>query len=173
MALSRPAAGPPLESNRRSTQFLRDLHLKYFSFGEKRRYDEAGEDPTSYEMSLTSRTLVSLTLFCLNASRFMITFVPPAHRRKIEEAMRGVNMVIVEEKYFWKMYESNSKQQPQDPMPALNLKTSTSQQPQPPKTQAQTNLRESVVRAKAGEYIAISVGGLGAGNSNRKFSFYR
>lgn len=124
-------------------------------------------------MSLTSRTLVSLTLFCLNASRFMITFVPPAHRRKIEEAMRGVNMVIVEEKYFWKMYESNSKQQPQDPMPTLNLKTSTSQQPQPPKTQAQTNLRESVVRAKAGEYIAISVGGLGAGNSNRKFSFYR
>lgn len=124
-------------------------------------------------MSLTSRTLVSLTLFCLNASRFMITFVPPAHRRKIEEAMRGVNMVIVEEKYFWKMYESNRPQQPQDPLPALNLKTSTSQQPQPQKQQPQAVARESVVRAKAGEYIAISVGGLGGAGGNRKFSFYR
>lgn len=124
-------------------------------------------------MSLTSRTLVSLTLFCLNASRFMITFVPPAHRRKIEEAMRGVNMVIVEEKYFWKMYEPSRQQQPQDPIPTLNLKTSTSQQPPPQKVQAQTSIRESVVRAKAGEYIAISMGGLGATSSNRKFSFYR
>lgn len=57
-------------------------------------------------MSLTTRMLVSLTLFCLNASRFMITFVPLSHRKRIEEAMKGVNMVIVEEKYFWKIYEA-------------------------------------------------------------------
>lgn len=57
-------------------------------------------------MSLTTRMLVSLTLFFLNTSRFMITFVPLNHRKRIEEAMKGVNMVIVEEKYFWKIYES-------------------------------------------------------------------
>jgi hypothetical protein len=50
--------------------------------------------------------LVSLIIFFLNSSRFMITFVPLDHRKRIEESMRGVNMVIVEEKYFWKMYES-------------------------------------------------------------------
>jgi len=39
----------------------------------------------------------------------MITFIAPVHRKKIEEAMRGVNLVIVEEKYFWKMYETSAK----------------------------------------------------------------
>ena len=47
-------------------------------------------------MSVTTRLLVSLTLFCLNTSRLMVTFVPLAHRKRIEEAMKGVNMVIVE-----------------------------------------------------------------------------
>ena len=57
-------------------------------------------------MTITTRMLVSITLFFLNSSRFIITFVPLHHRKKIEESMKGVNMVIVEEKYFWKMYES-------------------------------------------------------------------
>ena len=73
---------------------------------ERKKLEESEEDPSTYEMSLTTRMLVSLTLSCLNASRLMITFVPLAHRKRIEEAMKGVNMVIVEEKYFWKLYES-------------------------------------------------------------------
>lgn len=36
----------------------------------------------------------------------MITFVPLQHRKRIEDAMKGVNMVIVEEKYFWKIYDA-------------------------------------------------------------------
>lgn len=55
-------------------------------------------------MTFFTRFLISITLFFLNTSRFIIAFVPPQHRKKIEEAMRGVNMIIVEEKYFWKIY---------------------------------------------------------------------
>jgi hypothetical protein len=46
-------------------------------------------------MSLTARILSSVTIFFLDSSRFIITFIHPQHRKKIEEAMRGVNMVIV------------------------------------------------------------------------------
>jgi hypothetical protein len=58
-------------------------------------------------MGLFVKMLTSIILFFLNSSRFLITFVPLEHRKRIEESMRGVNMVIVEEKYFWKMYENN------------------------------------------------------------------
>ncbi len=60
-------------------------------------------------MSLTTRILSSITIFFLNSSRFLITFIAPQHRKKIEESMRGVNLVIVEEKYFWKMYDTSVK----------------------------------------------------------------
>jgi hypothetical protein len=87
------------------TQFIKNLHLKYFSFSERKRHDETSEELMQLEMSLTTRMLQSLTIFCLNFSRFLITFIPPQNRRKVEAAMKGVNMVIVEEKYFWSMYE--------------------------------------------------------------------
>ncbi len=83
--------------------------MKYFSFSEKKKYEETGDDLAQLEMSLMSRILSTLTIFFLNWSRFLITFIHPQHRKKIEEAMRGVNMVIVEEKYFWKMYDSSGK----------------------------------------------------------------
>lgn len=86
------------------SKFIKSLHLKYFSFSERKKYDDSQEDPSGYEMGLIVKMLTSLILFFLNSSRFLITFVPLEHRKKIEESMRGVNMVIVEEKYFWKMY---------------------------------------------------------------------
>ena len=87
------------------------------------------EDPSGYEMGLIVKMLTSLILFFLNSSRFLITFVPLEHRKKIEEAMRGVNMVIVEEKYFWKMYETNwasSNQLPQNTEPIPTMASSNS-----------------------------------------------
>jgi hypothetical protein len=67
------------------------------------------EDLGELDMSLATRMISSITVFLLNICRFTITFIAPQHRKKIEEAMRGVNLVIVEEKYFWKMYETNAK----------------------------------------------------------------
>ena len=91
-----PALRHTIQSTPLPIKFIKNLHLKYFSFSERKKYDDSEEDPSNYEMSVTTRMLVSLTLFCLNASRLMVTFVPLAQRKRIEEAMKGVNMVIVE-----------------------------------------------------------------------------
>jgi hypothetical protein len=75
---------------------MKSLHLKYFSYSEKKRYDESLDDPYAFEMTLFTRLLISLSTFCLNLSRFMITFIPLNQRRKVEEAIKDVNMTIVE-----------------------------------------------------------------------------
>jgi hypothetical protein len=167
-------------------QFIKNLHLKYFSFSERKKYDDSEEDPANYEMNLTTRMLVSLTLFCLNASRLMITFVPLGHRKRIEEAMKGVNMVIVEEKYFWKIYESawsNAAAQPiQDPSTApltpraSQLKNSNIAKNDSQKEDGKLSMMgkgpiSNILRAKVGEYIKIVLNTSTGGG--RKFTFYR
>jgi hypothetical protein len=69
-------------------QLLKDLHLKYFSYNERKRYDEELEDPSLLELTLTTKVLISLSITCLNISRFLITFIPLNQRRKIEEALK-------------------------------------------------------------------------------------
>jgi hypothetical protein len=137
-------------------------------------------------MSLSTRMLVSLTLFCLNASRLMITFVPLPHRKRIEEAMKGVNMVIVEEKYFWKIYESawnNAPAPTADQSAPPTPKATKNSSLMPSKSElgkeamknslvSKSSNRESVLRSKVGEYIEIVLNSLGAASS-RKFTFYR
>lgn len=109
MQLHRPGYGLPLQSKQDGIQFIKNLHLKYFSFGERKKEESSVDEVIQLEMSLTTRILQSVTIYCLNFSRFLITFIPPLHRKKIELAMKGVNMVIVEEKYFWSMYETSGK----------------------------------------------------------------
>ena len=113
--------------------------MKYFSFSERKKNEENGEDITELEMSLFTRMLSSITIFFLNISRFMITFIAPVHRKKIEEAMRGVNLVIVEEKYFWKMYETSAKG---------SLVLPSTMNENPPSFQSINNMQKSVVQSQ-------------------------
>jgi hypothetical protein len=174
----------PFEGIYPVTQFIKNLHLKYFSFSEKKKYDDSEDDPTNYEMTLTTRMLVSLTIFFLNSSRFMITFVPLHHRKRIEEAMKGVNMVIVEEKYFWKIYESawaNPQQQSTENSSTMsnNLKNSmlipknnSSKEGLKSSTLSKPALKENMLRVKASEQIEYTINSIGGG-SNRKFTEFR
>ena len=86
---------------------IKNLHLKYFSYSEKKKFDESIDDPSTFEITLTSRILVSLATFFLSISRLIITFIPLQNRKKVEESIKEVNMTIVEEKYFGKIYDSN------------------------------------------------------------------
>lgn len=97
--------GLPFQGPDVSIQFIKNLHLKYFSYNEKKRYDESLDDPASLELTLTTKIIISLSIAFLNISRFLITFIPLNQRRKIEEALKEVNLTIVEEKYFGKIYD--------------------------------------------------------------------
>jgi hypothetical protein len=90
-------------------QFLKNLHLTYFCTVERKNNEDEFNNPL-LEMPLFTKLMISITIFCLNTSRLIISFIDPIHRRRIEEAMRGVNMVIVEEKYFWKLYDQTWSQ---------------------------------------------------------------
>jgi hypothetical protein len=110
--------------------------------------------------------------------------------------MRGVNMVLVEEKYFWKMYDSNMK----NTLP-LNLNLNLNLQPDSSPGQqsginagkvsgvnrgievkevskspgsARSMARDSTINAKAAEYIEMpSMGSNGNVGGEKKFTFYR
>lgn len=141
------------------------------------------------EMTLFTRLLVSLSVFCLNASRLLVTFIAPAHRKRIEEAMRGVNMVIVEEKYFWKIYEAawsspkagaDSGMMAMPTSPTANMAKSTLQVSKSTAEMKEslrnvgkaTPKKEAVIRAKVAEYIEINLSMVNT-QGNRKFTFYR
>jgi hypothetical protein len=64
-------------------KFIKNLHLKYFSYSEKKQYDEGMDDPAMMELTLTTKILISLSIFFLDLSRLLITFVPLNQRRKI------------------------------------------------------------------------------------------
>lgn len=145
-------------------------------------------------MGIFVKMLTSLILFFLNSSRFLITFVPLEHRKKIEEAMRGVNMVIVEEKYFWKMYETNwtsSNQIPQNieqPIPNLSSSNSLPRRAPTPKNSQKNSMvgeqkepkypfhsprmPDNFIRCKVSEYVEIIISTIPS-LSNRKFSLFR
>ena len=138
------------------------------------------EDAELLDLSVSTRLMVSLIIWLLTFSRFLITFVAPIHRKRIEEAMRGLNMVIVEEKYFWKMYDnqmgnegmkaSMNLQLPDPSKPKSSLEIPTSG-----KSNKMMNsmMRESSnIKYKADEYIEIMMPG-NSGPDNRKFTFYR
>ena len=73
-----------LEGTLPLTQLIKTVHLKYFSFNERKKYDDAQlEDPDMSEISISTRLMVSFVLFLLNFSRFLITFVAPLHRKRI------------------------------------------------------------------------------------------
>ena len=126
-------------------------------------------------MSLTTRILQSITIYCLNFSRFLITFIPPIHRKKIEIAMKGVNMVIVEEKYFWSMYETSTRSSTlMSQMKSGSLVLNSSQlhlnrdekalkestwMPKSPRS-----AKDPILKAKVAEYIEMPISTLGAHN---------
>jgi hypothetical protein len=78
----------PSKVNLPILQLLKDLHLKYFSYNEKKKYDEELNDPSLLELTLTTKILTSLSITFLNISRLLITFIPLNQRRKIEEALK-------------------------------------------------------------------------------------
>lgn len=88
--------------------------------------------------------------------------------------MKGVNMVIVEEKYFWKLYESNwnnnIQQSPEAPTAAVTPRTGNLKNSALIKADSK---RESVLRSKASEYIEIVINSLSTVGGGRKFTFYR
>lgn len=102
--------------------------------------------------------------------------------------MKGVNMVIVEEKYFWKIYESAwstvspppiLEQTTAPPTPKVSLiKNSSLPKENSQKDFGKTSLQlgrttssSNILKSKVGEYIEIVYNSLAAGG--RKFSFYR
>ena len=99
-------------------------------------------------MSLTMRIMQSITIFFLNSSRFLITFIHPVHRKKIEESMKGVNMVIVEEKYFWKMYDFSAKNTMEEGIKNSGS-TYVQNEPGTPKSQSVKKMKESTWEAKS------------------------
>lgn len=85
---------------------MRNIYIKIFSMSERKKNDDFIENQLHPENSLYIRMMVSFTLFLLNLSKFIITFLPIHNRKPIEESIKGLNLVIVEEKYFWKLYEN-------------------------------------------------------------------
>ena len=67
------------------------------------------DDPETYESTLTTRLIISISIFFLNFTKILITFIPLNQRRKVELAMKEVNTTIVEEKYLGKIYDPSWK----------------------------------------------------------------
>lgn len=102
--------------------------------------------------------------------------------------MKGVNMVIVEEKYFWKIYDSAwttvvptpiLEQTTAPPTPKVSLlKNSSLNKDNSQKDFGKASLSlgktmssSNILKSKVGEYIEIVYNALSGGG--RKFSFYR
>ena len=128
-------------------------------------------------MSLATRMLSSIVIFLLNVCRFTITFIAPQHRKRIQEAMRGVNLVIVEQKYFWKMYETNAKGSVAIPSNSSNLAQlqrtgsltksgfiNRADMVVPKSPTSAYPAKDNILRAKVVEYIQIPVTSSGSIN---------
>ena len=64
-------------------KFIKNVHLTYFSCSDKKQFEEGMGDPALMEQNLPTRILTSLSIICLDLSRFFMTFVPLNQRRKI------------------------------------------------------------------------------------------
>lgn len=57
--------------------------------------------------SIFEKILISLTVFLLKLAKLFLTFIHPEKRKSVEEEIKGINLVLIEEKYFWKIYTSS------------------------------------------------------------------
>ena len=89
------------------TEILKTIHLKYFS--QDSDIGSALHDPNSYDMSFFNKILVSVVVFFLNFAKFLIVFIPPAHRKPIKESLQQANLVISKNKNFWTIIDDKEK----------------------------------------------------------------
>lgn len=59
--------------------------------------------------SILEKILISLTVFLLKSAKFSLTFINPEKRKSVEEEIKGINLVLIQEKYFWKIYTPSQK----------------------------------------------------------------
>lgn len=90
------------------SNILKTMHLKSFSQKEQQRYNNAAVDPHTYDITFSTKIIISLVVILLNFCKHLIAFVTPNHRRPIEDALRAINTVLIDRKCFWSIYNEGN-----------------------------------------------------------------
>ena len=93
------------------SNILKSIHLKYFSHQENQRYQDSVSNPNNYDATLSSRLIISACLLTLTLAKHLIAFVHPLNRKQIEEALKAVNAVVLDRKFFWSIYEDKKEKE--------------------------------------------------------------
>lgn len=89
---------------------LKAVHLKYFSHKEQQRYHDSVSDPRQYDITFSSKILISIAVSLLTLCRHLTAFFLPQHRRPIEDSLRLINTVVIDGKCFWSIYGTGKGQ---------------------------------------------------------------